>query len=248
MSMNWRVTSWPPEPLLRAYKLIPETGAVLDVGSWGCHQVRIANHLGITNLKHHGVDYSEYPDAPPGFIFKMADLNKEDLPYPQDSFDFVVARHVMEHLQRPVEFFGECLRVCKPGGLLYFEAPSERALWLPGMPFKHEEFYSLSFFDDPTHSFRPWTPQSFYRLSKYYGCEPIMTGHLFSWIHRLLAPLTIPFCLLTKHQLLETCVWQTIGWASYLVVRKPSGLSGTPPFKYYIPGRPYKIRTKAGRV
>jgi SAM-dependent methyltransferase len=242
--MNWRVTSWPPEPLLRAFRMIPEEGSVLDVGCWGCHQVRIAEHLGLTKLKHFGVDYTDIENAPPGFVFKSADLNKDDLPFPDDQFDFIVARHVIEHLQRPVEFFGECLRVCKPGGLLYFEAPSERALWLPGFPFNHDEFYSLSFFDDPTHCFRPWSPQSYHRLSRYYGCEPIKTGYLFSWIHRLLSPATIPFCLITRHPLLETCVWQTIGWASFLIVRKPADIKGKPHFRYYIPGRPYKIRTR----
>jgi SAM-dependent methyltransferase len=224
--------------------MIPTDGKVLDVGCWGCHQVKIANHLGLTNLKHFGVDWGEIEDAPAGFVFKKADLNKEELPFPDDSFDFVVARHVVEHLQKPIEFFGDCVRVCKPGGILYFEAPSERSLWLPGMPFNHDQFYSLSFFDDPTHCFRPWSPQSFHRLSRYYGCDPVKTGYLFSWIHRILFPATFLFCLLTRHPLLETCVWQTIGWASFLIMKKPANLSGRPPFRYYIPGRPYKIRTK----
>ncbi len=242
MSMNWRVTSWPPEPLLRSYGLIPRDGSVLDVGCCGLHQIRISEHLSLTKLKHFGVDYCEPENAPSGFTFRKTDLNKDPLPFADDTFDFVVARHVIEHLQRPVEFFADCARVCKPGGLMYFEAPSERSLWLPGMPFNHDDFYSLSFFDDPTHCFRPWTPQAFHRISRYYGCEPLKTGRLFSWIHRLLSPATIPFCLLTKHPLLETCVWQTIGWASYLIVRKPEKVNGTPAFNYYIPGRAYKIR------
>jgi SAM-dependent methyltransferase len=225
--------------------MIPPEGSVLDVGCWGCHQVRIAEHLGLTRLKHYGVDYTEIEEAPEGFQFRKADLNRGTLPFPDDMFDFVVARHVIEHVERPVEFFGECVRVCKPGALLYFEAPSERSLWLPGMPYRHDQFYSLSFFDDPTHCSRPWTPQSLYRLSCYYSCEPIRTDYLFSWIHRLLFPATLLVCLLTRHRFLELCVWQSLGWASYLMVRKPVNSSGKPTFRYYIPGRPYKIRARS---
>ena len=243
MNMHWRVRGWPSASLLHAYTLLPSEGAVLDVGCIGYHQARISKHLGLTKLKHYGVDWGEPEGAPEGFTFKKADLNRDPLPYGDDMFDFVVASHVIEHLHKPVEFFGECIRVCKPGGLVYFEAPSERSLWVPGNPyFDRERCYTVSFFDDPTHVLRVWTPQAFHRLTLCYGCDPIKTGHLFSWIHRILSPATIPFCLLTKHHLLETCVWQTIGWASYLIARKPLGLKGNPPFKYFYPSRPFKIK------
>ncbi len=239
--MNWRIRSWPSEWLIQAYAMIPPEGSVLDVGCFGWNQPRIAKHLGLTGLKHYGVDWGETEGVPEGAVFEKADLNREKLPFPEDSFDFVVVSHTIEHLQNPVEFFGDCIRVCKPGGVLYFEAPSERSLWLPGYPFHYDEFQSLSFFDDPTHFSRVWTPQAFHRLSRYYSCEPIKTGRLFSWIHRILCLATIPFCLLTGNKLLVTCVWQTIGWASFLIVRKPAHLSGQPPFRYYIPHQPSKI-------
>ena len=243
--MHWRVRGWPPPSLIHAYSMVPRQGSVLDVGCLGYHQYRIAKHLGLPELKHYGVDWGEATGAPEGFVFKKTDLNKDPLPFADDTFDFVVASHVIEHLDRPVEFFGDCIRVCKPGGLLYFEAPSERSLWVPGNPSNYDQFYTLSFFDDPTHILRVWTPQALYRLARIYSCNPVKTGYLFSWIHRLLAPATIPFAWLTGNKLLETCVWQTIGWATYVIVRKPPGLSGKPPFRYYIPGRAYKIKVSS---
>jgi len=221
--------------------MIPPDGSVLDVGCFGWIQHRIAKDLGLTDLKHFGVDWGEAEGVPEGAVFKKADLNKEKLPFQNDSFDFVVVSHTIEHLQNPVEFFGDCIRVCKPGGVLYFEAPSERSLWLPGYPFCYDQFQSLSFFDDPTHFPRVWTPQAFHRLTRYYNCEPIKTGRLFSWIHRILCFATIPLCLLTRSRLLVTCVWQTIGWASFLIVRKPTQLSGEPQFRYYLPYQASKI-------
>jgi SAM-dependent methyltransferase len=244
MNMHWRVRGYPSPSLLRAYTLIPRQGSLLDVGCLGYQQVKIANHLGFNELKHYGVDWGDAEGTPKGFVFRKADLSKEALPFEDDMFDLVVASHVMEHLERPLEFFADCLRVCKPGGIVYFETPSERSLWLPGNPHNLDDFYSLSFFDDPTHTLRAWTPQAYHRLSLYYSCEPLYTGRLFSWIHRLLAPLTIPFCLLTKNPLLETCVWQTVGWASYAIVRKPLQLKGKPPFHYYFPHRAFKIKSR----
>ena len=110
-----------------------------------------ARRLGLLRLKHFGIDYCDPAKIPEGFVFKKVDLNHQPIPFDDDQFDLVVASHVIEHLGKPLEFFAECARVCKPGGLIYFEAPSERSLLLPGMPFEHDKFFSTSFFDDPTH-------------------------------------------------------------------------------------------------
>jgi SAM-dependent methyltransferase len=236
MKIGHIITPWPPPQIRKVYEKIPTTGKVLDIGCFGFKQVEIAHSLGLRHLQHFGVDYcSPEGPLPEGFTFAQADLNSEPLPFSEDTFDLVIASHIIEHVSKPVEFFGDCVRVCKPGGLLYFEAPSERSLWLPGMPFNHHLFHSLSFFDDPTHCSRPWTPQAFYRLAKYYSCEPIKADYLFSWLHRMLAPVTIPIALLTRHRLFMWCVWQTVGWASYLVARKSSQIQGRPTFRYYLP-------------
>jgi ubiquinone/menaquinone biosynthesis C-methylase UbiE len=227
---------WPDKRLAKVYRSLTHGGQVLDVGCLGFHQVKIAEALGL-RLNHSGVDYCESTEElPANFVFKKADLSKENLPFADDSFDLVVACHILEHVARPVDFFGELVRVCKPGGLIYLETPSERSLWLPGMPWGHELFCSLSFYDDPTHISRPWSPQSLYRLTRYFGCEPLATDYQYSWWFRMGIPLILPFAILTRHWvMLMVCIWQTVGWASYLVARKPSKLFGKPNFHYYIP-------------
>jgi len=224
--------------LVACYKDIPSDGAILDVGCFGFRQYALAHELGLTGLRHSGVDYC-VPEGqlPKGFAFKTADLNREPIPFADDQFDLVVMSHVIEHISDPVAFFGECVRVCKPGGILYVEAPSERSLFLPGMPFEHEKFFSLSFYDDPTHLSRPWPPQALYRLSKYYSCKPLRTGYLYgSKRLRWLFPYYILKALLKRSgRLLESYCWGIVGWSSFLVARKPFEVRGKPCFNYYIP-------------
>ncbi len=176
------------------------------------------------------------PELPEHFTFKCADLNTGAIPFPDDSFDLVVATHIIEHLHQPVEFFGECLRVCRPGGHVYFSSPSDRSVWLPAYPFDPTKHLTLSFYDDPTHVGRPFSPQSYTRLSLYYGCVPVASGYLVSWPLRLASPVLLPLAmLLGKRWLIEKIVWGAVGWVSYAVVLKPDSVRGAPPFQYYIP-------------
>ena len=218
------------------FKINPK-GHVLDVGCFGFQQYNTAMRLGLKDIKHSGVDYCEIKgEIPPGYTFKNADLNRDPIPFPDDSFDLVVASHILEHLFRPIDFIGECVRVCRPGGYLYVEAPSERSLLLPGMPFERDSFFSWSFFDDPTHGGRPWTPQSYHRLSRYYSCEPVEVGYCTSLGNRVLFPFRLLKALLTRDgKLLELSTRGAIGWASYLVMKKPENIKGKPEFYYYIP-------------
>jgi len=43
---------------------------------------------------------------------------------PPESFDLVICRYVLEHVEAPNEFLGNVHRVLKPGGLLIFLTPS----------------------------------------------------------------------------------------------------------------------------
>lgn len=206
------------------------------MGCFGFGQMKLAASINRPDLRHFGVDYCQPPKIPAGFTFRLADLNKDTIPFPDDQFDLVIASHVIEHLVHPIDFFGECLRVCKPGARLYLGTPSERSLFLPGFPFAWDKFHSSSFFDDPTHLGRPFSPQSLWRLACYYGCTPIEANYEVSWACRLFSPIALPLALiLRKGWLLEHVLWRAIGWASYIVVQKPESLSGKPPFNYYIP-------------
>ena len=223
-----------PTPIERCFAEVPRNGRVLDVGCLGFRQVANARVAGRIDLQHAGVDRLPPPDEQPeGFEYRVADIDAERLPFEDDTFDLVVASHVIEHLRRPMEAAAEWVRVCKPGGRIYVEAPSERSLLLPGMPWAHDEFHSLSFFDDPTHVGRPWTPQALHRLARYLGCEPEEARHLSSWRARLLFPYYFLGSIVRRRpDIFEWAVWAALGWASCLVMRKPHHLSGGPVATY----------------
>ena len=224
-------------PLNALYPQLSPTGTVLDLGCLGFHQVGEAQRAGRAEMRHFGVDYvNPAGEVPPGFVFRKVDLSRAPIPFEDDFFDLVVASHILEHLTNPVEFFGECVRVSKPSGRIYIETPSERSLWLPGMPFAHDSFFSLSFYDDPTHTMRPWTPQSLHRLTRYYGCEPVTTGYRTSWKHQVAFPVVMPLAVITRNAaLLEKSCRFALGWSSYLIARKPENAKGAQAFNYYIP-------------
>src|ERR1700722_2761815 len=109
--------------LHHCYQQLTSDARVLDVGCLGFSQLKMGKEFGPGQLHHFGVDYCEPETLPPNFTFKRVDLNKSPLPFEDDFFDLVEASHVIEHMKEPLDFFKECLRVCKPGGLIYVEAP-----------------------------------------------------------------------------------------------------------------------------
>jgi SAM-dependent methyltransferase len=213
-------------PKQRFASLIPRGGKVLDLGCWDYNFLRFCETVGVTGLKHYGIDREPLLEAPPpeGYEFMAGDLDASPLPFADDSFDAVVASHVIEHLTRPMQMMDEIFRVLRVGGLLYLECPSTRSLRLPSMPFRFEEFRSLNFYDDPTHLGRPHSPQSLFRLFSMYNGEVLECRHIISNRVRLLFPKLILSALLRRDAAeLERIMWLTFGFAVYGITRKIDG-------------------------
>src|SRR5580698_837603 len=64
---------------------------------------------------------------------------------PENSFDFIVLNHVVEHMPDPLPIIAKVCSKLKAGGFIWIAFPSPRSLSLPSAE------GSLHFCDDPTH-------------------------------------------------------------------------------------------------
>ena len=68
------------------------------------------------------VNLDKYANCNPNVIH---DLNETPYPFEDETFDLVIANHVMEHVENWWAAFNECARVCKVGGTV--------EVWVPGV-------------------------------------------------------------------------------------------------------------------
>jgi len=106
-------------------------GALLDVG---CGNGRFLRSMRALGWRVQGVEFSE--DGVRVCRKAKLPVHHGDLvsaALPDDAFDVITVRHVIEHIAEPQLFFRELVRVLKPGGRLVMETPNSQALgraWL----------------------------------------------------------------------------------------------------------------------
>ncbi len=100
---------------------LPETGAVLEVGS-GDGKILRTLKVERPALHVHGCDIRpwESPDADVDFR-----VMTRDIPYPDASFDAVLVVDVLEHVDDPAHLIAEMARVLKPTGRFVGFVPIE---------------------------------------------------------------------------------------------------------------------------
>ena len=94
-------------------------GRPLDIGPDA--KVRYVDRFSIEELK------ASYPEMPADRVLAPDIVaNGETLdPVPDNSQDFVIANHVVEHFQNPLLFFQNVYRVLKNGGVLFLAVPNK---------------------------------------------------------------------------------------------------------------------------
>ena len=90
---------------------------------------------------------------------KIADLENEPLPYPNDYFDVVYSKSVIEHFYYPEKLVQEIFRVLKPGGRIITLCPD----W---------EFNIKIYFEDYTHR-TPFMQSSLRDIQLIYGFDNV---------------------------------------------------------------------------
>lgn len=97
---------------------------VLDVGCGAGHLMRLLRDRKRANVT--GLDFSSWACErlrAEGFDAVVGSLPR--IPFPDGSFDVVIATEVLEHLDRPERTLEEMARVAKPGGLLMVSVPND---------------------------------------------------------------------------------------------------------------------------
>jgi SAM-dependent methyltransferase len=134
---------WMSVFLQRISKLtpIPETGVALDIGAAQGLNLAALNKLGWEAV---GIEPSEQAIAASakvarqsGTDFQIVHGVGEDLPFPAETFDLVLAQSVLEHVTDPLRVFQEAGRVLRPGGVFFFHttnALSPRQSEIAGFP------------------------------------------------------------------------------------------------------------------
>jgi predicted SAM-dependent methyltransferase len=88
----------------------------------GC-SVRYVDRLNVANLRRH---YPELASLPLVTV-DVVDDGEKLTTFANDSQDFVIANHFLEHTQDPIGTIKRHLEVVKPGGVLFMAVPDKRA-------------------------------------------------------------------------------------------------------------------------
>ena len=132
------LTSYPyhlSKYIFERYKL-KKNQKILDIG---CGRGEFLKGFIKCGLVGHATDQSDTVlKYLPEIIFKKSDIENDGIPYPDNFFDIVYSKSVIEHFYYPEKLVEEMFRVLKPGGIAITLCPS----W---------EYNFRDYFEDYTH-------------------------------------------------------------------------------------------------
>ena len=148
ITYDGKKSSYPEKFCNHLFSQFPKNSRILDVG---CGNGDFALELLKLGFDVCGIDLSKCEVLKERH--KIVDLQHDRYPYPDNYFDVVFSKSVIEHLRDPDYLIDEAHRVLKPGGTFICLAPS----W------KHS--YQEQFYIDHTHC-TPFTRYSLETLCK----------------------------------------------------------------------------------
>ena len=148
---------WRFHPRFKSFKVFPgENANVLDIGSgkgglffWKEYIEPVRTDLKMTTLDLQEGEYFNYYEN-----YVLFDLDNGDIPLPEDSFDYIILSHLIEHVSDWRSLIEKCNKVLKDRGILYIETPSKHTIDLPSRDFYRQKGFpctTINFLDDHTH-------------------------------------------------------------------------------------------------
>ena len=104
---------------LKILNKIKKPVKILEVGAADCKIKEFLNK----NIKYTSIDLKQGSDY-------NTDLNKEKLPFKDNTFDAIMCLETLEHTLYPHKAMQELKRVTKPKGLMILSMPNEYNYWL----------------------------------------------------------------------------------------------------------------------
>ncbi len=180
-------------PRLLACYLVTRYGLsgdkILDLG---CGRGEFLKGFILCGLDGYGIDKS--PTAKsfcPEAEIVQSDLEREPLPYNDDSFDIVFSKSVLEHFYYPEKLVQEIYRILKPGGLAITMVPDWEAVY-------------KTFYEDYTHR-TPFTLVSLRDIFIINGFDDVKVEKFrqlpFLWAMPWLKPFSMLVALITPKAL-----------------------------------------------
>jgi SAM-dependent methyltransferase len=120
------------------------TGDVLEIGSgtWVYYEY-LKNAKSLTSIEFTDANIKHLRSKGYENIIKY-DLNNYPYPLADNSCDFILFSHVLEHLYAPVLALSECYRMLKPGGTLLLWVPNSGSLIYNNWDFEGH-FYAINY-------------------------------------------------------------------------------------------------------
>jgi SAM-dependent methyltransferase len=217
--MNWRwlrVAPW-LDTRARFVASLPHGASLLDIGSSDGETLRHIAELR-PDLRLFSTDIAGDPaHYPPGCQFHRGDIQRERLPWPDESMDGISCMHVVEHLADLGDFFNEARRLLRRGGRIYIETPHPKTVALPKIGKNSSVTFTMNFYDDETHV-RPIPVEEMIREAGRVGLDPVGSGISRNWIFAGLWPFYY-FHRPSRQKYTACAHW--LGWSAYLLAEKP---------------------------
>ncbi|MFN3813428.1 MAG: class I SAM-dependent methyltransferase [Aquificaceae bacterium] len=197
----------------RPLKNVPNVRFAKSVLDIGCSTGRNLDYVGkflSPGAELYGVDLEKNSAIPESIAFYQCDVDKDTLPFKDQSFDLVISTFVLEHLKEPQRLFLESYRVLKGGMYFYCVTEHYTSIFLPEC---------CNFYTDPTHV-RPWTKRSLKTLAIMSGFEVQKVGMIRYWEFLPTIPL-IPIASIITRKNLWPILFHTLCGPIYIIARKP---------------------------
>jgi 2-polyprenyl-3-methyl-5-hydroxy-6-metoxy-1,4-benzoquinol methylase len=162
--VDYLVNSWLGGPSLSSDSA--PTKSLLDVGAGkGVQAAVFSRYFSITTIDRHDDAKETFGSLNLDANAVVAEIGDQAFPLPDNSFDVVFTKSVIEHVENWEQFLSEIFRVLKPGGSVIVMTPN----W---------STQSANFYDDPTH-IRPYTKRTLDRVLRMTGFDSIQVENIY---------------------------------------------------------------------